>query len=439
MRFLQHKSSPLTLGIDVSNYSMEALAITGSRDVVAYERLALEEGIMQNGSAAQKDMLHAKLDQMLAKLYMRAGNLRGALVVANIPEQHTYMHYFDVPVNVSGNDLSVYLQKEAGTVIPLEPRDMTATYMVLEKPEKSKVTKRVLFVATRKDVTQTILEALHAVGIGAPLLDIESMALMRSLLPARGPSDAVLILDGGSETSSMYIFEGRSLPVMSVAYPEGGTHATRRIAEKLGLSFDEAQKIKHAFGFLKAPRVPVESDTDETHLQQEQNTADGTIAETVSSVLHDWCQPLLAEFHKTIAFYEANHNKRVSGVTLSGGAALLPGIAAYLTAWMERPVRVGNPLQNLRNSEILGKDKPSILYATVIGLALHGADPSAVTIDFTHGAIIETKKSFQAHWQRRWTAIGIAILVAILIALAVYGISLFFNNETEYQYERADD
>ena len=430
MWFLKRK--PLVaLGIDISRYSIEICALTSERDVVAYERVAMGEGSLQISNVAENDMLRMNLDQALAKLYTRAGNLHGVRVVTNIPEQHTYVRYFDVPVDVSGNDLLLHLQKEAGKVIPLEPRDMTATYVVLGKPEKSKATKRVLFAATRKDITRTILEAFHAVGIDDPVLDIESMALMRSLLPAKSQPGAVCILDGGSEVSSIHIFEGLSAPVVSVAYPEGGVHATRRIAEKLKLSFEEAEKMKHAFGFLKAPRVPLESGA-------KTSTADDTVAGEISSILHDWYQPLLSEFHKTIAFYEAHENKRVSHVILSGGAALLPGIIPYSTTWMERPVRVGNPLGNLRNSEILGKDKPSVLYAVGIGLALRGIDSSAAGVDFTHGVISETKNKFSLV-SKQWMVFMLALLAAILVAAALYGVSSFFNNDSVYLYERPHD
>lgn len=432
MRLLR-KNSFLVLGIDISSYSIEAMVLTNERDVVAYERALLEEGIIQNGNIQKKDVLQAKLDQVLAKLYARAKNVRGARTVVNIPDQQTYTHYFDVPVNLSGTDLTVYLRKEAGTVIPLEAEDMTASYIVVGSANRSQTTKRVLFAGTKKEVTRSILEVLHAVGVDSPILDLESIALMRSLLPAHSP-DAVLILDGGSEASTMHIFEGYSLPIISVACPAGGVQATRRIAEHTGLSFEEAEKIKCVFGLLKAPHSAEEPNRSLPDSSRTENTKDD-VAREVSLILHDWYQLVISDAQKTIAFYETNFGKRISGIILAGGAALLPGVASYLTAWMGRPVRVGNPLLHLRNVEILGKDKPSLMYTTVVGLALRGVDSLAVGVDFIHGAVTETKRDAFKE-QRSLFSIGVRVLLVALLVVALYGVFLFFGRDAEIFYER---
>ncbi len=391
MWFLKRKPL-ITLGIDLSRFSIEACALTSARDVTAHERVEWDNDSIKFDSQGRNDMLRVKLDQVLAKIRKRIGNLHGVRVVANVPEQHTYAHYFDVPVDLSGNELLTHLTKKARLVIPLEPQDMTAAYAVLEKSEIHNSTKRVLFAAAPKDVIRSILETLRAVGVDSPVLDIESMALMRSLLPVADQSGAVCIIDGGSETSSIHIFEGLSAPVMSVAYPEGGMHATQRIAEKLKLPFAEAEKLKLAFGFLQAPRLRAESDAEQPRAETDSQTPGGAVSKDVSLILHTWCQPLISEFCKTAAYYEAHNKKRVTHVILAGGMALAPGIAPYLTAALERSVRIGNPLRNLRNTEILGKERPSILYATCIGLALHGADSSLAGVDFTEGIITETKR-----------------------------------------------
>lgn len=431
--WLFRKKVSLALGIDISSYSIEAMALTSERDVVAYERALLEEGIIQNGSIQKKDLLQAKLDQVLAKLYARAKNVRGARTVVNIPDQQTYTRYFDVPVNLSGADLTAYLRKEAGIVIPLEAGDMTASYIVVGGAKQSQTTKLVLFVGAKKEVTQSILEVLHAVEVDSPVLDLESLALMRSLLPAHS-TDAVLILDGGSEASTMHIFEGYSLPIISVACPAGGVRATQRVAERTGLSFDEAEKVKCAFGLLKAPHSAEEPSPSLPDSSRAKNTKDD-VAREVSLVLHDWYQLVISDAQKAVAFYETNFGKRISGIILAGGAALLPGAASYLTAWMGRPVRVGNPLINLRNVEILGKEKPSLMYTTVVGLALRGIDPSATNIDFVHGTITETKNGFLRE-RRSLFSIGALVLMVVLLVAALYGAFLFFGRDAEIFYER---
>ena len=422
----------MALGIDMSSYSIEVMALTSGRDVAAYERVLLEEGIIRNGIVQKKDMLQVALDRVLAKLHARIGSLGGIRAVVNIPDQQTYTHYFDVPINLTGKGLTAYLQKEAETVIPLEVGDMTATYVAAESSQPSKITKRILFIGTKKEVTQGILEVLRAVGVDAPVLDLESLALMRSLIPERS-ADTVLVLDGGSEASAMHIFEGHSLPILSVACPAGGRQATERIAEKMGLSFEEAEKIKCVFSLLKAPRVVTEADDSPPSLPEGENPKD--IAKEVSVILHDWYQLVIADARKAIAFYEMTYHKRVAGIILSGGSAMLPGVVSYLTAWIERPVRLGNPLAHLHSAEVLGKDKPSLMYTTVVGLALRGIDPLAVGVDFTHGAVTGAKKFFP-RVLRSWIPIMLTISAVILFILLVYALLLFLGNDGLIRYER---
>ncbi|MEK7173722.1 MAG: pilus assembly protein PilM [Patescibacteria group bacterium] len=428
------KKRSIALGIDINSYSIEVLAISDNRDIVAYERVPVREGVIRNGAIQKPDVLKITLDQALAKIHARTGALSGMSVIANIPDQQTYTHYIDVPVHVTGADLTEYVRKEAETIVPLEAGDMTATYITLEAPQRHQASKQVLFMGVRKDVTRTIMEVLRAVELRHIMLDAESLALMRSLLP-KDSKDTVMILDGGSETSAMHIFEGRSLPMVSVAYPEGGVQATRRIADTLNLSFEEAEKMKCAFGLLKAPHPVSESEpapsSHEEGTGQQENTAD-----VVSSVLHAWYQLMLSDVEKAIGFYETQHQKRVSRIILSGGAALLPGVAQYLTAWLGRPVRVGNPLVSIRNAELLGKEKPSIVYATVIGLALRGVEGGVIGADFEHGTITETKQRF-FNKRRAGVSTGIIIgITIIIIILVIYGIFNFFGAEEALRYEK---
>lgn len=417
------RSRVVSLGIDISSYSVEMLALSPEKDVMAYERMVLDDGIIVNGVIQRERVFYTKLDALLAKIISRTGALQNARVTVNVPEQHTYVHYFNAPANLSGAHLVTYLRDEAAKIIPLETHDITGTYQILER---GKTTQRVLFVATRKDITQGLLRALHAVGLDASTLDIESLALARSLLPASGMQEPMLVIDSGAETSAIHIFESCSFPVVSAAYPEGGVQNTKRIAEALQVSFDEAEKLKLAFGLAKAPLPSME-----TALQEEKESS--AIPKEVSLILHDFFQHLFADAQKIIGFYEAERKKRVSAVILAGGTALLPHIVPYSTAYIGRPVRIGNPLMSIRKSEILGKEKPSIIYATVIGLALRGSDSSLPSVDLTHGVIMEETQISQKRWGRtRVIVMGICIMA--IAALFFYGILFFFMGATVYQY-----
>lgn len=96
-------------------------------------------------------------------------------------------------------------------------------------------------------------------------------------------------------------------------------------------------------------------------------------------ILTDQAEAFIDEIRSSLDYYQAQTGaSRLSGLVLSGGGALLTGLADRLAEVVRLPVEVGNPFARLQAKEtVYGPDElaqvgPTLV--TAVGLALGGLE-----------------------------------------------------------------
>lgn len=190
----------------------------------------------------------------------------------------------------------------------------------------------------------------------APLvLELESQAISRALVPESFAGQSLMIIDIGAVRTSFIIFGGGSL-IFTKSIAVGGRDFESAIAKGLGVSLEEARKIKVEVGLNRAYQ-------------------DGRVFKALEPVL----AVFVSELDRELAFYRDHPRSKhpelgdISAVYLCGGDANLIGLEKYLSAAVKRPVLLGNPFSNFKFKDGVIPPIPrneSLKYTTAIGLAL---------------------------------------------------------------------
>jgi len=327
-------SKKLTFGLDISDFSIEALQLRGKGKLKAFGRVTLKEGIVKDGFILNNEKLAEKIEEVISK-----AKIKGDRVVLSLPESKIFTHLFKLPSDLKGERLKMAIISEAEKTIPLDIARVYWDYQVVSS--KSKESQLVLFMGTLKEVVDDYLEVLEKVGLEAVAFEAESMALRRALLKDSRFKKGVMIIDIGARVTNISFFNKNSVLMESTIVPIAGNHFTEVIAKKLKISTSKAEKLKKKCGLNE---------------KKEKGKP--------AKILEKELQPVIKKTRELTKHY----GQAVGRVFLVGGSARLPKLAKYFSLNLGLKVDIGI-------SPVAGQLKrKSILYNTVIGLALRGLE-----------------------------------------------------------------
>jgi cell division protein FtsA len=212
---------------------------------------------------------------------------------------------------------------------------------------------------------QNIIKCCNGAGVDVADIVLEQLASSEAVLSPEETELGVAILDIGGGTTDIAIFvEGsiRHSAVLSL----GGNHLTNDIAVGLRTPMAEAEKIKREYGCALGSMVG-KNDTIEVP------SVGGREPRTLSrQLLTEILEPRVEEIF-TLADQEIRHSGYgdliASGVVLTGGTSILPGMPEMAEQIFNLPVRRGNPRDFGGLTDVVN----SPIFATGVGLVKYGS------------------------------------------------------------------
>jgi len=212
---------------------------------------------------------------------------------------------------------------------------------------------------------QNIIRSCHRAGLDVTDIVLESLASAEAVLTPEEREIGVALVDLGGGTTDVAIFANNAIKYTSVL-ALGGSNLTNDIAYGLRTPMLAAEKIKIKYGCALTDIVQ----KDEI---LEVPSVGGRDPRRVSRrVLAEICEPRVEEI---LALVEQDlsqsgcKNLVSAGVVLTGGAALLDGMAELGEQIFNLPTRVGYP----RDVGGLKDVVMSPMYSTAVGLLMYGA------------------------------------------------------------------
>ena len=355
------------LGMDLSDLSVKLIQLhnDGSRDkIMAYSSQDIPTGCIEDGRIINK----VKAIEVIRSAVRNAGpkKVNTKKVICSLPESKVFLRILTIPI-MAEEEIGEAIKWEIEASIPLSIDQVYYDWQLIGKYRNGQ---SILTVAIAKEVVDGLVEILEGAGLEVHGLEAESIAMSRSLIVAKNtdlvnevaqgdknkkddaPVNVSLIVDLGAQRTGFILTE-ENIPFFTSSIPFSSIGITSVIARILGISDEDAEKIKITQGVSAC-----------------------SINDNLSDSICAYFESLATEIEKSIDFYQsinkADRSPKVENIIICGGGANLKGLIPYLVKRLGRKVQIGDPWVNLdfgNNLPIINKEKAS-QFATAIGLAM---------------------------------------------------------------------
>ncbi len=223
---------------------------------------------------------------------------------------------------------------------------------------------RVHIVTGAATSAQNIIKCCNRTGLNVTEFVLEPLASAEAVLTPEEKELGVALVDMGGGTTDIVLFHDGAVKHTAVL-GVGGNHLTNDIAAGLRTPIAEAERIKQKFGCAK---VVMAAGDDEVEVP----SMGGRNPRTISRrILCEIIEPRLEEIFQLLRreiLKSGHEDSLASGMVMTGGSTLLPGMVEMAEETCNMPVRLGVPAQVGGLTDVIS----SPVYSTGVGLVLLG-------------------------------------------------------------------
>ena len=275
---------------------------------------------------------------------------------------------------VSRNDVERVLERAKAIAVPLDREiihviaqeyicDDQGGYQNPETVACTKLEVRVHLVLAAVTAGQNLLRCVSQAGFSTNAIMLEAIASATAILSDSEKDLGVLLLDIGGGTTDIVLYSDGSIKYSGVV-PYAGDNITNDIAHALKVSRFDADNIKKKYGCASADRVDPNETFDVNGVFQAKRVC--VSRRKLAAVVQSRCEEIFELVQRQIE--TTQRDKLFSGVVLTGGTALIPGLADLAESHFGMPVKIGSP-QGMQGMHSVVS---SPIYSTGVGLLLHG-------------------------------------------------------------------
>lgn len=335
-------------GLDVGHGSLKVMQIEDSKSasqapkIIGYGTTNFDASALDNGVIVKPEIIAQALVQLFR--HELIGDITTRRVALTIPSYRSFSRSMQLP-KLSTKDLVEAVRLEIEQYIPLPLDDLYLDFIVTKE---GKEIDDLLAIAVPKEIVDSYLELAQIVGLEVMLVETAMSADSRLFSQDKYHSISSVIIDFGSLTADISIFNIHTLVTGTV--PAGGLVFTNAIKDSLNVTLAEAGLIKTKYGLSLSKK------------QRE-----------ITNALQPTLQKLIKEIQRMVRYHEEHYGSErpIGQVIMLGGGANMPGLSEYLTNALRLPVRVHDPWQYFNYQGYQSPSKADrLMYATVAGLSI---------------------------------------------------------------------
>ncbi len=338
--------TPPYFGLDISELSVKVLQMEhrGKYDRVhGFASQKMPSGVIKNGEFEDVNVVLSAIARARKKAKISTKN-----VICSLPESKSFLRIVTIP-RMKDEEVAEAIKWEIEAAIPLSIDQVYYDWQILDRRlTKDKRQMDVIIVAVSKQYINDFIGILKKAKLVAYGFEIESVAQSNSLLHDDEKGVTTMIIDIGDRSTS-FVVTVDNIPVFTSSIPLSAESMTKAIEQTLGVSYQEAEKIKRMYG--------IGSVFKNDHVFQ-----------AMESVVENF----VMEAEKSINFYLTGltYSDTIDRIIMCGGGARTRGLAPYLSRRLGYNIELGNPWVNLHFKSVPPMNREeSVQYATVIGLA----------------------------------------------------------------------
>lgn len=245
------------VGIDIGSYSIKVAEVRhkgGEAEIVSLGMVDTPEGSVDHtgvyNSEAVGDALKALMKQSGISVNQGVLSLAGQASVL--------VRTLEVP-RMTPAELKEHMQWEINRNIPFAESNVLSDYRVLPDDDPNAANMEVVMAIAPQSAIDTLIATVRRAGKQAVGIDVEPLAIARSLEVSHGPDlqdQVVCIVEVGCKTTAINIYRNGKL-LMPRQIPIGGELFTKSISDNLAVSIEEAEREKRLKG--KIPDSEIEA------------------------------------------------------------------------------------------------------------------------------------------------------------------------------------
>ncbi|EKD36376.1 MAG: hypothetical protein ACD_75C01531G0002 [uncultured bacterium] len=287
-----------------------------------FSMIPLARGAIVDGAVAEPDVLTATIKE----LHKKSGSTRKK-VVTSISGTSVVIKKVTFS-QMDQDELRDLIRDEGGKYLPFDNMDTVYyDFHILGENPFSPSQMDVLLVAAKKDIIDGYTEAIEDAGLIPVIMDIDSFALetMYEENYDFDENDVDILINIGASMTNLNVVKG-GMSIFTRDFTIGGNSVTESIAAKTGLSFEEAEEAK---------TEGLGEDKGAKRVFREKLIVDA--------------DPLCSEIERSVDYFRTTFGaENIKKIFLSGGGAMIPGIAEDLSHRLSIEAEIINPFQKLQ-------------------------------------------------------------------------------------------
>ncbi|MDD3086109.1 MAG: type IV pilus assembly protein PilM [Candidatus ainarchaeum sp.] len=343
------------LGVDIGSSSIKVVQLKkkGGRAVLeTYGVISL--GPYGGTSVGALTSLKTEDIARALKDVMKESNVTTKSSILSIPSLASLIFLVTLPGAVKESELKNIIPIEARKYIPVPISEVTLDWFVIpnedemqenDSPSNIKRNREVLVVAIHNETLTQYREILKQTDLESDAFEMEIFSNIRSTF--NNELAPFLIVDFGASKTKVSIVESGVVKVFHVVN-RGSHDISRNISQALGMTFEEAEKLKRMVGL------------------------DASVNPEVEKIIRLAVNYIFTDINSIVFAYQKKYNKNISKVFLSGGGSLLKGLLEAARENFRVEVFYSNPFSKTEApaflEPVLENSGPE--FAVAVGLAL---------------------------------------------------------------------
>ena len=188
---------------------------------------------------------------ILKQLCASSGATSPDVVLSIAGQGSVLVRTLEVPV-MNDTELKQHMEWEITRNIPFPENTVSSDFKPFPPDTPGDQNMDVVMAISPQSAVDSLLDLVKKAGKKPAALDVEPLGLARSLsmsYPVEYQGKTVCLVEVGHKTTAINIYRDGKL-LMPRQVPIGGEMFTRAIADGLGISFEEAEQLKHTRGAI---------------------------------------------------------------------------------------------------------------------------------------------------------------------------------------------
>ena len=225
------------IGLDIGSSMIKVASAKLQGEQIVLQNMALTETppeALAEGKLENLDLLAAELKELLT-----ANNFEATHVVTAISGEELIIRMVEIP-SMPAEELAEAVKWEAQEQLPMSLENVILDYEVVNRQENGAY--ELMLVAVDRDIIDSYLELFARLDLKALAIEIEPLALIRSIKSFYA-GETLAIIDVGAATTDVSVCNQEQL-LFTRTINVAGANITEEVAENQELDLAEAEEYK---------------------------------------------------------------------------------------------------------------------------------------------------------------------------------------------------